>query len=315
MNLKEEKCYVGIDISKEYLDVYILPLNKYMQFKNNAKEIQKLIKKLEKLAVDCTVMEATGGYEKKLVKVLAHHNLSPSVVNPRQIRNFAKSIGKLAKTDYIDAHTIAMFAERIKPRQHLLLTENQEDLAKKTSRRRQLIDMVVAEKNRKESADKEEKKSINRVIKCLEKEIKLIDEEINKKISSDLEIRQKKEILESVKGIGSTIASNLIADLPELDKLDSRKISALAGVAPYNYDSGAMKGKRAIWGGRVTVRSALYMAALVATRHNKKIRDYYQKLCKLGKPKKVALVACMRKLLTIINVMIYRKETWNEALI
>lgn len=315
MNLKEEKCYVGIDISKEYLDVYILPLNKYMQFKNNAKEIQKLIKKLEKLAVDCTVMEATGGYEKKLVKVLAHHNLSPSVVNPRQIRNFAKSIGKLAKTDYIDAHTIAMFAERIKPRQHLLLTENQEDLAKKTSRRRQLIDMVVAEKNRKESADKEEKKSINRVIKCLEKEIKLIDEEINKKISSDLEIRQKKEILESVKGIGSTIASNLIADLPELGKLDSRKISALAGVAPYNYDSGAMKGKRAIWGGRVTVRSALYMAALVATRHNKKIRDYYQKLCKLGKPKKVALVACMRKLLTIINVMIYRKETWNEALI
>lgn len=314
MNLNEEKCYVGIDVSKDYLDVYILPIKKYMRFTNDAKDIKKLVQKLKKFPVIATVMEATGGYEKRLANTLDHYNLFPSIINPRHLRNFAKSVGKLAKTDRIDASIIAMFAERIKPRANRVLSQNEQELARKISRRRQLIDMVTAEKNRLGLADKEEKKSIARVIKFLEKEIKLLDEDIHKRTESDTQMRDKKEILESIKGIGSVIATSLLADLPELGSLSSRQISALVGVAPYNCDSGSMKGRRSIRGGRAYVRRALYMAALVAVRHNKKLKSFYERLCELGKPKKVALVACMRKLLTIINTMVSRKETWNEAL-
>lgn len=315
MNLKEEKCYVGIDISKDYLDVYVLPINKYMRFENNVREIKKLTTKLQKLDVASTVVESTGGYERNVVKALSEAKLFPSIVNPRKIRNFAKCLGKLAKTDRIDANIIAMFAEKIRPKETINLNRNQEYLSRKASRRRQLIDMLIMEKNRRKQAVPDEKKSVDRVIKMLEKEIQLIDKEINETIILDPEFKNKKDLLQSVQGIGSTIASNLIADLPELGKITSKQISALAGVAPFNSDSGLMKGKRVIWGGRAAVRKSLYMAALVAARHNKRMKGFYERLCSLGKPKKVALVACMRKLLSIINTMIKKNEHWKESFI
>jgi transposase len=313
MTIQNGKCYTGIDVSKAILDVYVLPCKKYMQFKNDTKGIQKLSEKLKSFPQISIVMEATGGYEKPVAQSLQKSGLSVSVVNPRYIRDFAKALGKLAKTDRIDAEVIALYAEKMQPQANVAHNENQQTLAGLQARRRQLIDMITMEKNRLDKTSDELKKSIQRIIKALEKELQAINEALEKSIQNDADYAQKNMLLKSIKGVGSVVAAGLIADLPELGNVSAKQISALAGLAPYNRDSGTLRGKRTIWGGRASVRTTLYMATLVATRHNPQIKSFYERLCNAGKQKKVALTACMHKLLIIMNAMIKHNELWRIA--
>ena len=315
MTVQNEKSYIGIDVSKAILDVYILPDEKHMQFKNDPKEVQKLVKKLSLFSQASIVMEATGGYEKLVAQSLQKMGLSISVVNPRSIRDFAKALGKLAKTDRIDAQVIALFAEKMQPQESVAYNENQQKLAALYARRRQIIDMLTMEKNRLDKASNELKKSIKRIIKALEKELQSINEALEKCIQNDTDYAQKNKLLKSIKGVGSVVAAGIIADLPELGSVSAKQISALAGLAPYNRDSGTLRGKRTIWGGRASVRTALYMATLVATRRNPQIKCFYERLCNAGKMKKVAITACMHKLLVIMNAMIKHNESWRAATI
>lgn len=308
---KDDKSYVGMDVSKEVLDVYILPFEKHMQFQNNANGVRKLIEKLQSFPGVFIVMEATGGYERPAAQALAKANLSTAVVNPRQIRDFARALGKLAKTDKIDAQTIAMFAEKIQPKENVVCNENQEALSENNTRRRQLIDMITMEKNRLDKANKALKKSIKRVLGVLEKELETINKAQKKTIDADPVQSQKNALLQSIKGVGSVVAAGVIADLPELGSVSAKQISALAGLAPYNRDSGTLRGKRTIWGGRASVRTTLYMATLTAIRFNEQIKTFYERLCKAGKAKKVAIVACMHKLLIIMNAIIKSNKLWN----
>jgi transposase len=313
MIVQSEKIYIGIDVSKAILDVYILPSKKYMQFKNNTKDIQKLVKKLSAFPHASIVMEATGGYEKLAAQSLFAANLHLSIINPRFIRDFAKALGKLAKTDRIDAEVIALYAEKVQPKATMVHNENQRKLANLNARRRQIIEMITMEKNRLDKTTPDLKKSIQRIIKALEKELESINAALAKSIQHDETFAHKSTLLNSIKGVGPVVATGVLADLPELGTLDSRQITALAGLAPYNRDSGTLRGKRTIWGGRAPVRNALYMAALVATRHNPLIKAFYERLCSKGKLKKVAIVACMRKLLIMMNAMIKHNELWHTA--
>lgn len=313
MKIQDGKCYIGIDVSKAVLDVYILPSKTYIQFKNDTKEIKKLSDKLKSFPQVSIVMEATGGYEKPAAQALQNMGFSISVVNPRHIRDFAKALGKLAKTDRIDAEIIALFAEKMQPRPNAKYDENQQKLAELNARRRQIIEMIVMEKNRLDKVSSVSKKSIQRIINALEKELQAINKILEKAILDDTEYSQKNTLLKSIRGVGSVVAAGIIADLPELGTLNAKQITALVGLAPYNRDSGTLRGKRTIWGGRACVRSMLYMATLVATRHNVQIKNFYERLCKAGKMKKVAIIACMRKLLTIMNAMIKNGELWRSA--
>jgi transposase len=314
MTIKEEKCHIGIDVSKEFLDIFILPFNKYMQFKNDPRGIKKLLDKFKSFSNTYIVMESTGGYEKNVARALAQAELSVAVLNPRQIRDFAKALGKLAKTDRIDAKTIALFAEKMQPHANVTCNENQQKLADCNARRRQLIEMITMEKNRLDKASKELKKSIQRIIKALEKELESIDEALAEAIQSDTQYAHKSALLQTIKGVGSVVATGIIADLPELGHMTAKQISALAGLAPFNRDSGTLRGRRTIWGGRASVRSTLYMATLVATRHNTQIKIFYERLCNAGKQKKVAIIACMHKLLIIMNAMIKNNQPWQPAI-
>lgn len=309
-NLKE-KFYVGIDVSKATLDVFISPCDKYMQFENNTTGIAKLINKLKSFSDVLIVMEPTGGFEKKPAKQLTEAELLVAIVNPRQIRDFARASGKLAKTDKIDAQVIALFAQKMSPKPNVVLNETQETLEENNARRRQLVDMITMEKNRLSKARGSIKDSIKQVITTLEDELEKINQLLEKTIQEDSDLSRKSELLQSVKGIGPAVAAGLLSDLPELGTLSAREISSLAGLAPLNRDSGQMRGKRMIYGGRASVRCTLYMATLVATRFNKQIKTYYDRLCKAGKAKKVALTACMHKLLIIINAMIKNNTQWN----
>lgn len=311
MTIQDGKCYIGIDVSKAILDVYVLPFKKYMQFNNDTKGIQKLTKKLKSFPQASIVMEATGGYEKPIAQSLQKAGLSVSVVNPRPIRDFAKALGKLAKTDRIDAEVIALFAEKMQPQANITYNENQQKLTELNARRRQIIDMIMMEKNRLDKASNELKKSIQRIIKALEKELQAINEALENSIQNDAGYAQKNALLKSIKGVGSVVAAGIIAGLPELGSVSPKQISALAGLAPYNRDSGTLRGKRTIWGGRASVRTTLYMATLVATKHNPQIKSFYERLCSAGKQKKVAITACMHKLLIIMNAMIKHNESWR----
>ena len=311
MTVQDKKIYIGIDVSKTSLDVYILPNNKYMQFKNGPEDIQKLVKKLSVFSNALIVMESTGGYEKPVAHALQEASGAVSIVNPRQVRDFAKALGKLAKTDKIDAEVIALFASKIEPKANLVYDKEHNELADNNTRRRQLIEMIKMEKNRLDKATPSQRESIKRVLDLLEDELKKINEAQAKVIESHPEFSKKKKILESVTGIGAVTATAMLASLPELGSVGSKQISALAGLAPYNCDSGAMKGKRMIWGGRASVRSALYMATLVAIRHNSQIKMFYERLCLAGKAKKSAIIACMHKLLIIINAMIKNGSCWH----
>jgi transposase len=309
---QEGKVYIGVDVSKAMLDVYVLPARKYMQFENNPKGIQKLMDKIKKFSNCLVVLESTGGYETPLTYALSEGGVDACVVNPRQIRDFAKAMGRLAKTDKIDAETIALFASKIEPKANVSINQAQCDLHRNNARRQQLIDMITMEKNRLDKAAPEQRESIKRVLEVLEKELELVNEAQLSLISSDEDSSRKMEILKSVKGVGVVTATSLLAELPELGSLHSKAIAALAGVAPFNRDSGTLRGKRTIYGGRASVRKALYMATLVATKFNPTIKAFYQRLCAVGKAKKTALIACMRKLLVCMNAMVKNNQIWVD---
>ena len=304
--------YVGIDISKKWLDVAVIPSQVSGRFTNDAAGISSILELLVPLHPERIVVEATGGFEKEVVSPLLVSNLAVAVVNPRQTRSFARGLGKLAKTDQIDAQLLARFAEVVCPPVRPLVDEQSQQLAGLLGRRRQLLELSSKERNRLPGSQKLAKVSIQAVLEVLSQQIQQVDQQIDDLIQSSDSWKAKTDLLQSVPGIGPIVSSSLIGLLPELGTLPAPTITALVGLAPYNRDSGSMKGKRIIWGGRKSVRDILSMAALVASRHNPILRAFYQKLCAAGKPKKVALVACMRKLLLILNSMLKHHQTWNE---
>ena len=274
--------------------------------------VEGLIPQIVDLGPALVLLEATGGLELPLVAALAAAALPVVMVNPRQVRDFAKATGTLAKTDALDAGVLAHFADVVRPDVRPLKDAETQVLSSLTARRHQVMTMLVAEKNRLGSAIAAVRPRIEAHIAWLEQELSEIDEGLRQTLRSSPVWREKDDLLRTVPGVGQQLSLTLLANLPELGTLNRREIAALVGVAPYNRDSGALRGKRAVWGGRSRVRAVLYMGALVASRHNPAIRDFYQRLLAAGKPKKVALVACMRKLLVILNAMLKHGSAWCE---
>ena len=304
----------GIDVSKEQLDVAVRGrVTRSWTVKYDEAGVQALVKELRELAPTLLVLEATGGQETHIVAALAMAGLPLAVVNPRQVRDFARATGELAKTDAIDARILALFAERIRPQVRALRDDETRDLDALMTRRRQLVDIRVGERNRLYQSAPVVRSSIAEHIAWLDARIDEADVELQKRIQESSVWREKDRLLQSTPGIGATTSLSLLAGVPELGKLNRQKVSKLIGIAPLNRDSGKFRGQRKIWGGRSDVRSVLYMATLSATRHNPVIREFYQRLLARGKLKKVALVACMRKLLTILNRMLQDGTTWNPA--
>lgn len=313
MKPKESFDYVvGVDVSKANLDI-ALP-DESLMIENNTKSFHKLVDRIASDSV-IVVMEATGGYENQLVKTLHSQGIALAVVNPRRVRDFAKGIGKDAKTDSIDARTIAFYGQVVKPAPQLPKSEDAKKLAALVERRRQLLGLIGQEKNRlKQVDDLDIKELIEKSSEMLKKQLKTVDERLAKAIKKPAGgNRRKIEILESAKGIGPVAISTFLAELPELGELNRSEIAKLVGVAPINNDSGKHKGKRRTIGGRSYVRRVLYMATLSATRHNPTIRRFYQRLVANGKEKKVALIAAMRKLVTILNTLIKNDELWKTS--
>lgn len=306
------KVFVGIDISKDKLDIHIRPENIHFSIENTKKSRKKLAKKLSELSPEKVVLEATGGYEKEVVKSLS--GLSLVVVNPRQVRDFAKAIGRLAKTDKVDAEIISKFAELVNPEQRELPDEETLVLKEFSKRRNQLVKSREIERRRLSQASPLLKSRIKKHLNFLVKEIEFISSEIQKLIKSSKKLSATEKKLRTVPGIGPVVSASILSELHEIGKISHKKISSLVGVAPFNKDSGMMRGKRKIAGGRSQIRSKLYMATLVATKYNPVIKNFYERLLSKGKPKKVALTACMRKLLTIINAMIKNNTRWQEKI-
>jgi len=304
-------CFVGVDVSKAHLDVCIRPMDECFTVTNDQEGIQKLITHLHGYALRMVVLEATGGYEREVYTELSAAGLVTVRINPRQARNFAKSTGKLAKTDKIDARMLAHFAEAIQPEAHALPDERTMRLQALLSRRRQVVDMLVAEKNRLSVSHRSVRPRVQQHIDWLEQELDEINRELETHLENDPNWREQKDLLRSVPGVGPILCTTLLAELPELGHLDRKKIAALVGVAPYNCDSGAMHGQRRVWGGRGSVRHALYMATLAARRFNPVIRTFFERLISSGKEFKVAMTACMRKLLTILNAMLAHHTRWS----
>lgn len=308
---------VGIDISKATLDIAASSDIAQFTVSNDSDGFDAIIDELKRHPVVLILMEATGGFEAAVACELQANGFDVAVVNPRQARDFARAMGYLAKTDRIDARALAQMAEVINrhPGRERFIRglpdAERQVLAAIVVRRRQLIAMLVAERNRLHPSHPQSRKSINNIIKALEDELARIDTDMNNHIRNHF--KELAERLSSVKGVGIMTTAALMAELPELGSLSRREISALVGVAPVNRDSGTMRGRRAIFGGRAGVRTTLYMATLVATRFNPVIKVFYERLLVAGKPKKVALVACMRKLLTILNAMLRKNEEWNES--
>jgi len=314
MTQKDYSLVIGIDVSKAKLDIAWGPNGPLETIENTDQDIARLlIKKIEDPVNTLIVMEATGGYESGLVEMLHKSNLSLAVVNPRRVRDFAKGIGLDAKTDLIDAKVIAHYGEVVKPKEHVAKTDSEKKLEALVTRRRQLLDLTHQESNRlKQTRDKEIQKLIRQTIKTLEKQTQTVDRLIAEAVAADQQNARKIEILQSVKGVGAVTVSTFLAELPELGTLNRGQIAKLVGVAPMNNDSGNRSGKRKTIGGRSSVRRVLYMATLTATRFNPKIRAFYIRLLAKGKPKKLALVAAMRKLLTILNTLIKKDELWID---
>lgn len=304
--------FIGIDVSKGRLDVAVCPSGERDSVFNDEGGIQALIKRLGEIQPTLIVMEATGGFEHPAMRALASAELPVVVVNPRQVRDFAKATGQLAKTDRIDAWVLARFAEAVRPAVRPLPDEVTLELRALIARRRQLTEMIVAETNRLSSASKAVRKSIKAHVRWLEAELKRADKDLDQAIRQSPIWQENQDLLRSVPSIGPVVSPTLIAELPELGQLNRKQIAALVGIAPLNRDSGTFRGRRSIWGGRATVRATLYMAALVASRRNAVISAFYKRLRDAGKAPKVALVACMRKLLTILNAMIKHKTRWSE---
>lgn len=306
------ECYVGIDISKSFLDIATYPQEEIWRVAYDEKGLAQLAKKLIKLQPSRVVMEATGGLEVQVSSLLAHQKLPVIVINPRQVRNFAKSIGQLAKTDSLDALLIARFGEAIKPPVRPLKSDEENLLDALLTRRHQLVGMIVAEKNRLCSAPKEIQKDIRQHVDWLQKRIKDTDKDLDGWVKKSPVWQAKNDLLQSAPGVGRVMSLTLMAQLPELGKLNQKQIANLVGIAPLNCDSGNMRGKRRVWGGRANVRAVLHMATLTAVRYNPTIKVFYDRLCEAGKPKKVALTACMRKFLVILNSMVKNDTYWQS---
>ena len=296
--------FVGVDVSKDNLDVASWTSNEYKRFQNDPTGIQELIDWLKILQPELIVLESTGGLELPFVAELAYEKMPVAVVNPRRIREFARSIGQLAKTDKLDAKVIAHFGAATHPEARKLPTNDEEKLTALITRRRQIIEMLTAEKNRLHSARFSMKERIETHLFWLESELRGLDNEITKFIHQSPIWKEKDKLLRSVPGVGPVTSATILAMLPELGTLNRKKIAALVGVAPVNKDSGRRQKKRRVYGGRANVRSVLYMAALSASKHNPRIKAFYDHLIRMGKEKKVALTACMRKLLVILNAII-----------
>lgn len=313
MSRKKSKSFIGIDVSKQQLEVAAHESDYHFRCPNKPSAFGELIAELIILRPALIVLEATGGLEIPVVSALHAAGLPVVVVNPRQVRDFAKALGQLAKTDPLDARVLAHFAAAIKPPQRPIKSKEERDLGALKSRRDQLIGMLTDEKNRRGSAATDSvRDKIKEHIDWLEESIAELDEQLKALLKSSTGWQAKDKILQSVPGIGPVTSFSMIADLPELGTLNRQKISKLVGVAPLNRDSGQQRGSRHIYGGRARLRSVLYMAALTASRHNPVIKEFYERLCANQKPFKVAITACMRKLLTIINVMVRDSSCWKS---
>ena len=310
--MEGEARFVGIDVSKAQLDVAVRPTGKRWTLPYDQTGIEGLIPQIVDLEPALVLLEATGGLELPLVAALAAAALPVVVVNPRQVRDFAKATGRLAKTDTLDAGVLAHFADAVRPEVRPLKDAETQVLNSLTARRHQVMTMLVSEKNRLGTAIGAVSPRIEAHIAWLEQELSDLDKGLRQTLRRSPVWREKDDLLRTVPGVGEQISLTLLANLPELGTLNRRQIAALVGVAPYNRDSGTLRGKRAVWGGRSRVRAVLYMGALVASRHNPAIRDFYQRLLAAGKPKKVALVASMRKLLVILNGMLKHGSPWCD---
>lgn len=305
--------HVGIDVGKSTLDVMILEKDRYWQTQNNAAGIKRLLAQLSRFQLTRVVVEATGGYERAFVELAAEKGLPVVIVQPTQVRQFAKAQGLMAKTDKIDARLIAEFGAVMKPDIRPIASKKIRLIRDLLSRKRQLNEARIQELNRQHKAPSCLAASHRRMIKVLDKEIDQLNSKLTKEVHQVAEWQRTYEILSSTPGIGDGVAFTLLGELPELGRLSSRQIAALCGLAPFNRDSGHMRGKRRIKGGRAPIRTMLYMAMLSAIQHNRVMQRFYRSLVAKGKHAKVALTACMRKMITILNTMVKNNEVWNAA--
>ena len=310
--MEQAPTYVGIDVAKAKVDVALRPTGRGWTTPYDERGVRELVSQIEEMSPALVVLEASGGLELPLVAALAAAGLPVVVVNPRQVRDFARATGTLAKTDALDAAVLAHFADAVRPPVRPLRNAETQVLSSLTARRHQVVTMLVSEKNRLGTAISAVRPRIEAHIAWLEQEVKDLDQGLRETLRRSPVWREKDDLLRTVPGVGEQLSLTLLAHLPELGTLDRRQIAALVGVAPFNRDSGTIRGSRTVWGGRARVRAALYMGALAATRFNPVIRVFYQSLLARGKPKKVALVACMRKLLVILNSMLRHGSTWRD---
>ena len=307
-----QEIFIGIDVSKARLDVHVRPDGRRWQVTNDARGRHELVAEVRALAPRLVVLEATGGLELPMATELSAAGVAVAIVNPRQVRDFAKALGRLAKTDGIDSEVLALFGEKLCPEARPLKDEQQRALSALLSRRRQLVEMCSAEKNRLGSAtDPSVRKDLKAHIRWLEKRLNDVNNDLDQMIRRSPVWKAKEDLLRGFTGVGPTVARTLTAELPELGTLNRKQIAALAGLAPFNRDSGTQHARRCIFGGRAAVRSALYMGALSAIRYNPVIRTLYERLRQAGKPPKVAITACMRKMLTILNAMVRDGRPWQ----
>ena len=308
--------FIGVDIAKDSFEFAVYGDDRHFNMSNDETGIRQAVEQIQKLSPELLVLEATGGYEHPLVAALSIAKLPVVVINPRQVRDFAKATGHLAKTDAIDAAVLAQFAAVIKPDLRPIADADMLLLKEVVSRRQQLVEILVAERNRLGVAHNPSVKAgIQAHIDWLKKRLDETDGELRKQIEESPLWRAKDDLLRTVPGVGPMTSAALLANLPELGSLNRHQIAALVGVAPFNRDSGRMRGKRSVWGGRSSVKATLYMAALSATKWNPAIKTFYERLCDSGKPKKVALTACMRKLLIVLNSMMKNNTAWRCAVV
>ncbi len=311
--MEQEAIYVGIDVAKARVDVAVRPADDGWKVPNDDAGIRQLVSRLKTFEPAMVVMEASGGLELPLVAALASEGLPVVIVNPRQVRDFARATGKLAKTDALDAAVLAHFGEAVRPAVRPLRDAETQALSSLAVRRHQLVTMLTSERNRLNTAIAiTVRSSIEAHIEWLQRELDDLDKDLRQTIRQSPVWREKDDLLRSVPGVGPQVSLTLLAHLPELGTLNRRQIAALVGVAPFNRDSGSLRGRRTVWGGRARVRAALYMGALVATRYNPVIGAFYHRLLAAGKPKKLALTACMRKLLVILNSMLRHRSAWCD---
>ena len=305
--------FIGIDVARDKLDVFVRPAGEQWQVANTETGISALVPQLRALSPTLIVLEATGGLEVALLAALGSAGLAAVAVNPRQVRDFAKAVGKLAKTDALDAQVLAHFADAVQPEVRPLPDAATLALGALVTRRRQLVEMLTAEENRRKTAPASIRADIQEHIAWLRKRLQGVDKELSQAVRSSSLWREREDLLRSVPGIGPVVSVTLLAELPELGTLGRKQIAALVGLAPLNRDSGTLRGKRTIWGGRASVRAALYMGALVGSRCNPVLRALYTRLVAAGKTRKLALTACTHKLLTILNAMLKQHTPWTPA--